>query len=76
MADLKALYAELETMVGKHVASAGDSRFKEALTAYHEQVKVRRAAMDAAGDDIGRFLFAMDDPASRAAEEKVRKVCA
>jgi hypothetical protein len=74
--EVRTLFAEMQTSAEKHLATAGDPEFKAALTSYYEQVKLRRTAMDAAGQDVEKLVEGMDDAAFEAAADRIDKFCA
>lgn len=74
--DIRAMFAGMQTTVEKHMATAPDAELKAAITELHTQVKARRTAMDAAGQDVDKLMEGMDDASFEAASDKLDKLCA
>lgn len=73
--DVRYLFTEMQAAADKHLATAGDPELKAALTAFSEQIKARRTAMEAAGQDVEKLFDSMDDPAFEEAGNKLDQLC-
>jgi len=73
--DVRDLFAEMQAAADKHLATAGDPELKAALTAFSEQIKTRRTAIEAAGQDVEKLFDSMDDPAFEQAGDKLDQLC-